>query len=149
MFTIEKKNYLCSVDIIKAYQGIAPGSIISHEIRKRGLSQRALASEIQEHYQTLNAIIKGKRQIPTGIAFKLDKALGYEPGSFLVLQAYHIAAIYREPSLKAIPKVRKVVFWDIDMASLDWDKHKDFIIARVNSRGNKTEKEQVAAYYGK
>ncbi len=136
------------MDIIKAYQGIAPGSIIAHEIKKRGLSQRALALTIQEHYQTLNAIIKGKRQIPAGIAFKLDKALGYEPGSMLILQAYHMVAVYTEPSVKAIPKIRKVVFWDIDMASLDWVKHKDFIISRVSTRGNQAEKNQVALYYG-
>lgn len=142
-----KKYYLCSVDIIKAYQGIAPGSIIAHEIKKRGLSQRALASEIQEHFQTLNAIINGKRQIPTGIAFKLDKALGYEPGSLLILQAYHMAAVYTAPSAKVIPKIRKVVFWDIDMASLDWEKHKEFIINRVRTRGNQAEKNQVALYY--
>jgi addiction module HigA family antidote len=136
------------MDIIKAYQGIAPGSIIAHEIKKRGLSQRTLASTIQEHYQTLNAIIKGKRQIPTGMAFKLDEALGYEPGSLLILQAYHTAAVYKQPTLKTHPVIRKIVFWDIDMATLDWEKHKDFIIERVNSRGNTSEKQQVAAYYG-
>lgn len=136
------------MNIIKAYQGIAPGNIIAHEIKKRGLSQRTLAATIQEHYQTLNAIIKGKRQIPTGIAFKLDKALGYEPGSLLILQAYHIAAVYTQPSAKAHPTIRKVVFWDIDLNTLDWEKHKDFIIERVNTRGNQFEKQQVAAYYG-
>lgn len=136
------------MDIIKAYQGIAPGSIIAHEIKKRGLSQRALASTIQEHYQTLNAIIKGKRQIPTDLSFKLDNALGYEPGSLLILQAYHIAAVYTQPSARVHPSIRKVVFWDVDITTLNWDKHKDFIIERVNARGNQSEKQQVAAYYG-
>lgn len=136
------------MDIIKAYQGIAPGSIIAHEIKKRGLSQRTLAETIQEHYQTINAIIKGKRQIPTNTAFKLDKALGYTPGSLLILQAYYIAANYTLPSLKQPPVIRKVVFWDVDLSSLDWEKHKDFIIERVKERGNEFEKQKVAAYYG-
>lgn len=135
------------MDVIKAYQGIAPGNIIAHEIKKRGLSQRTLASTIQEHYQTLNAVIKGKRQITTDMAFKLDKALGYNPGSMLILQAYHIAATYKHTSGPSHPAIRSVVFWDIDINSLDWGKHKDFIINRVNTRGNESEKQQVAAYY--
>lgn len=136
------------MDIIKAYQGIYPGKIIFREIRKRGLTQRMLADAVGGHFQTLNAIIRGRRQIPTELSFKLDRLFGFKYGTFLVLQAYYLGAQYAEEASMNHPVIRKVVFWDVDMSMLDWEKHKDFIIQRVNSRGNQSEKQQVAAYYG-
>ena len=136
------------MDIIKAYQGIYPGKIIAREIRKRGLTQRMLADAVGAHFQTLNAIIRGRRQIPTELSFKLDKLFGFEYGTFLVLQGYYLGAQYTEEASMNHPVIRKVVFWDVDMKMLDWEKHKDFIIKRVNSRGNQTEKQLIAAYYG-
>lgn len=136
------------MDIIKAYQGIYPGKIISREIRKRGLTQRMLANAVGAHFQTLNAIIRGRRQIPTELSFKLDRLFGFQYGTLLVLQAYYLGAQYTEEASMSHPTIRKVVFWDVDMSNLDWERHKDFIVRRVNSRGSQSEKEQVAAYYG-
>lgn len=46
------------------------------------------------------------------------------------------------------PNIRKVVFWDIDMDTLDWTLNKDFIINRVRERGNAKEIDSINEYYG-
>ena len=49
--------------VIEAYKGIAPGKIIAACLKDGNITQRGLAERMGEHYQTLNAIIKGKRMI--------------------------------------------------------------------------------------
>ena len=38
------------MDMIKLYKGIAPGVIISHEIKKRKMSQKDLASRVNKDF---------------------------------------------------------------------------------------------------
>jgi hypothetical protein len=44
---------------------------------------------------------------------------------------------------------RESLFWDIDPAKLDVQKHKTFIVSRVMHRGKLKEWKQVEALYGK
>ena len=140
------------MNMISAYKGIAPGRIIANELNHRKMTQRDLAVSIGEHYQTICSIIKGHRGIPLETSVKLDNIFGFERGFFAIIQTYYalesIEEHSSESSTKAIPNIRPVVFWDIDMSSLDWQKHKDFIIERVLSRGNAQEIQQVRDYYG-
>ena len=135
---------------INAYKGIAPGKIIAACLQDANMTQRDLAENIGEHYQTLNAIIKGKRMISIPLSLKLDDALHFEQGFFAIIQTYYL--LRQEKQIKAKsqthPNIRKVVFWDIDMNTLDWVLHKDFIINRVRERGNAEEINSVSEYYG-
>lgn len=45
------------------------------------------------------------------------------------------------------PSIRDCVFWDINPSTLDWNRHKDFILARVHERGNKKEIDATEKYY--
>ena len=63
------------MNLINAYKGIAPGKIIASYLRSNNITQRELADTIGEHFQTLNAIIKGKRAITIPVSLKLDEAL--------------------------------------------------------------------------
>lgn len=137
------------MDRIAAYKGIAPGKIISRAIKKQGITQREVASRAGIHYQTLNAIITGKREITLRQSIDLDRVLGFETGFFAVIQTYYSIDKLTAKSPRKIPHpdIRPYVFWDIDMDTLDWEANKAFIIQRVNERGNKTEIELIRNYY--
>lgn len=142
--------YLCDMDRINAYKGIAPGKIIAACLQDGNMTQRELADIIGEHYQTLNAIIRGKRMISIPLSLKLDDALHFEHGFFAIIQTYYLLRQEKQNKTKSEthPKIRRVVFWDIDMSTLDWTLNKDFIINRVRERGNAEEINSVNEYYG-
>ena len=75
---------------IDSYKGIAPGKIIAACLQDGNITQRELADNIGEHYQTLNAIIKGKRTISIPLSLKLDNALHFEQGFFAIIQTYYL-----------------------------------------------------------
>ena len=137
------------IDILK---GILPGKIISRELKQRAISQRAFASAIKEHSQTLNAIIAGRRRMTTEMALKIESALGFEEGFLLTLQIYHDIAEYKNVhnsnSVSGIPNVRRCLFWDTDFDKIDWGKYKECIINRVLERGNQEEIAEIARFYG-
>ena len=143
--------YLYNVNKINAYKGIAPGKIIVSCLKDGNMTQRELATNIGEHYQTLNAIIKGKRLISIPLSLKLDDALHFEHGFFAIIQTYYLLRQKKQNKVpsQTYPNIRKVVFWDIDINSLDWTLNKDFIINRVRERGNAEEINSVNKFYGK
>ena len=151
MFIICKCITFVNMDYTKAYKGIAPNKIIAYSLKEKAMTQRELASLTGEHYQTINAIVNGKRDISLPLSTRLDKALGFEEGFFAIVQTYYqLKSLCNNnafPTEKPIPSIRPVVFWDIDMSLLDWGKDKKFIVERVNERGNKKEIESVNEYY--
>lgn len=137
---------------IEKYKGIPPGKIIARKLLKLNLSQRALSTQTQIHYQTINAIIKGKRKITLEQSQIIGNRLGFDTGFLYILQTYFDVIRYEELTLprrlKATPpKIRKVIFWDVDYDTLDWIKYRDFIVERVNQRGSAAEKKEIALYY--
>ena len=133
-----------------SYKGIPPGIVLSRTLKKRGITQESFADKVGTHRQTINAIVTGKRDIPEGLSFKLDKALGFDEGFFLLVQTYYKIEMNKRKNtgiIGTVPKIRPVVFWDIDMEKLDWIKNKDFIIQRVNEKGNEEEIKQVNRFY--
>ncbi|MCK9448561.1 MAG: plasmid maintenance system antidote protein [Bacteroidales bacterium] len=135
----------------KKYKGIHPGIVLGRELLKRGLKQRPFSMAVGEFPQTFNAIIKGKRNLPTSLALKIEKELGLKEGELVVLQAYFdierekLKLPKRTPNLQ---KIRKSLFWDTDVEKLDWESYADSIIKRVFERGNKEEKEEITRFYG-
>ncbi|WP_200837129.1 hypothetical protein [Dyadobacter sp. 3J3] len=71
------------------YKGIHPGIVLERELKKRSLKQRPFALSIAEHPQTFNAITKGKRNLNTALALKIEKELQLEEGTFVFLQAHY------------------------------------------------------------
>lgn len=74
------------IDIIK---GIHPGKFIERELKKKNLTQRALAEETGIPYQTINAIIAGRRNLTTEQALKIDSSLNLEEGFLAILQTHY------------------------------------------------------------
>ena len=137
-----------NIDIIK---GVHPGFILERELKKRKLGKGRFAISINEFPQTLVSITKGKRKMNASLALRIEKALGFEEGYFMVLQAYHeveeekLRLDNRKPDFT---KLRPVLFWDTNMAKIKWDKQKVAVILRVFEMGNEREKKEITDFYG-
>ena len=137
---------------IQRYKGIHPGAVIDRELKKRNLSQRSFAMSLPEHPQTFNAMIKGKRKLNAGLALKIEHALGLEEGALLMLQMFYDINEEKRKEVSTyhpdLSILRKNLFWDTDINSIDWDKNAKSVIRRVFERGDTSEKEEIIRFYG-
>ena len=137
------------INIIK---GIHPGIYLERKIRELHLKKGQLALAVNEYPQTLTTITKGKRNMNPLLALKLEKALGLEEGTLMILQVfYDIDQLKKkqETSTPNFQRLRKVIFWDTDMKSIDWNRQYKAVIRRVFERGNQQEKKEITRFYGK
>ena len=136
------------IDIIK---GIHAGKFIERELKKKNLTQRALAEETGIPYQTINAIIAGRRNLTTEQALKIDSSLNLEEGFLAILQTHYYIKQYREKELANLfpghPHIRRILFWDTDFDKINWGKSKYTVIKRVLERGSKEEINEIARFY--
>ena len=84
------------------YKGIHPGIVLARELKKRSIKQRPFALALEEHPQTFNAITKGKRGISTSLALKIERELGLEEGTLVILQAYYDIQKIKEKNNQSI-----------------------------------------------
>lgn len=138
-------------NLIEIIKGIHPGKFIERELKKKNLTQRSLAEETAIPFQTINAIILGRRNLTTVQALKIDQALGFEDGFFAILQTHYDIKQCREKKLASLyaeaPHIRKSLFWDVDFDKINWDKYKDAVVKRVFERGSKDEIEEIKRFY--
>lgn len=140
-----------TTDFLKL-RGVPPSVILKRELKKKGFSQREFALLIEEHPQTLNAILKQKRKIPIDLALKIEKQLEMEEGILSVLQVYFEIEQRKKNKEQPTPNLKiitKGLFWDIDFQKMDWIKYADFAIQRTFERGTLTEKKEMILFYGK
>nr|WP_010925665.1 helix-turn-helix domain-containing protein [Microscilla sp. PRE1]AAK62873.1 MS151 [Microscilla sp. PRE1] len=135
---------------IEKYKSIHPGIVLKRELKKRLLKQRPFAISIGEHPQTLNAITKGKRNLKISLALKIEKKLGLEEGSLALLQTYYDIKVERDKqgTTPDMSILRKSLFWDTDINSVDWSDQSKAVIHRVFERGNEAEKDEIVRFYG-
>lgn len=135
------------------YRGIHPGMILERELKKRNIKKGPFALSLHEYPQTLNEVTKGKRGMTPALSLKIDKALGLEEGTMLILQAYfEIKKEKQKEEYKQHPDlsiIRKILFWDTDINKIDWEKHYKYVIQRIFERGNDQEKKEILNFYGK
>ncbi len=138
-----------AIDILK---GIHPGAVVERELQKKHLSKRQFALSLNEHPQTIGAITKGRRDMNTPLALKMEQALGMEEGFLMILQVYHDIKKEKMPNQNLTPDIKKfrsAIFWDTDIQKIDWQKQKRAVIRRVFERGNEQEKNTINEFYGK
>ncbi|MCF8381643.1 MAG: helix-turn-helix domain-containing protein [Bacteroidales bacterium] len=137
---------LPKIDKIK---GIHPGIILKREISKRGWKNKDLALMVNEHAQTISAILKAKRSINPKLSIKLGLKLEVESDYFMLLQAsFDIKQANSKYDYKSIPDIRKVLFWDTDFSRIDWMKNRYAIVKRIFERGNSLEISEIINFYG-
>lgn len=140
------------MDNLLKYKGIHPGIILGRELQKRSIKQRPFALSIDEHPQTLNSIIKGKRNLNIPLALKIEEKLNLEEGTLAILQTYYDINQEKGRQNLKTPRLslfRKSLFWDTDFNRIDWMKQDKAVIKRVFERGNFTEKKEILRFYGK
>lgn len=133
------------------YKGIHPGIVLERELHKRGLKKRPFALSIDEYPQIITAITKGKRKLTIRQGLKIDRSLGFEEGTMAMLQTWY-DIIKMKRTLQRTPDqsiLRKSLFWDTAINTIDWEKNAPAVIRRIFERGNETEKREILRFYGK
>lgn len=89
---------------------IHPGEMIKDEIEFRGISQKALATEIGLPASVLNEVLNGKRAVTTEYALLLEAALGIEADLWLKLQSDYNKQIAKSDSsfVARLERIRQV-----------------------------------------
>jgi HTH-type transcriptional regulator/antitoxin HigA len=89
------------------YRAIHPGEILREELRERNIKQSAFAKQIGVQPTHLNEFIKGKRNLNSELAKKLESGLGISYSTWMEINSgylYDSAAIYRREKEKAEEK---------------------------------------------
>ena len=138
--------------VLEILKGVHPGLVVERELKKRALVRGKFAMSVDEYPQTFSSILKGKRKMNTCLAMKIEQALGLEEGFLMTLQVFYDI---REEKKKLaqlhtpdLSKFRAAVFWDTPLDHIDWQRHSDFVIARIFERGNLREQKEVSKFYG-
>ena len=134
------------------YDSIPAGVVLQRILRKENVSQKKLSDQTGIITQRINDLVKGKRRFTVETSATLARYLPVpEPGYFYRLQCNHDIFTYIENHLRQSvdrSQFRDALFWDIDATSLDWNKHKRWIIQRVFEYGNDTEVQTIIDHYG-
>ena len=149
IFVVQYKTMLPKISKIK---GIHPGLILQREIKRNNIKSSQLAMAINEHKQTISAIINQKRGINPELSIKLAEYFQAEEDYFMMLQAgYEVKTkLANYPTKKPnLNNIRKVLFWDTTFDKIDWNKNKRAVIKRVLERGNDLEINEIIKFYGK
>ncbi len=136
-----------TLDIIK---GVHPGKFLERELLKRNINKRQFAIAIDEHPQTLGAIIKGNRRMNVELSLKIEEKLQLEEGFLMTLQVFYDVKQAKKKNQQTpdISKLRKGLFWDTTFDKIDWEQMKVAVVKRVFSRGTEEEKEEITRFYG-
>lgn len=99
---------------IEPYAPTHPGEVIKDEIEYRGVSQRALATQIDVSYSQLNEVLNGKRPLNTEMAMLIAAALDIDAEPLLTMQTRYDIIMARRNNvfarrLAAISRVAAVL----------------------------------------
>lgn len=137
---------------LEKYKGIHPGAILTRELKKRDIAQRPFALTLGIAPQSFNQILKEKRPLPLSAALKIEKALDLEEGALALLQTYYDIKLHKiKDASQAKPnlhRLRKNLFWDTTIDTIDWQKQSKAVIKRVFERGSISEKKEIIRFYG-
>ena len=133
------------------YDSIPAGAVLQRILKKEHISQKQLSDLSGIITQRINDLVKGKRRFTVETSALIGKFLPVpDPGYFYRLQCNHDIFTYIGNHLTSIDhsQFRDALFWDIDTTTLDWNKHKRWIIQRVFEYGNDAEVKAIIEHYG-
>ena len=133
------------------YKGIHPGKVLSRILTSKKIVKADFARKIGTYAQTLNDILKGKRNLPIDLSLRIDRELNCNEGTFAELQTYFEIKNAKKRMDEFHPdfhNIRTVLFWDTNLKNIDFERQKKGVIQRVFERGNKSEREEIYNFYG-
>lgn len=137
---------------LRKIKGVHPGAILRRELKTQNLKGSELAEMLNEHKQTISAILNKRRDINPKLSIKLAKRFDVDEDYFMLLQASYdvkMAAMSEPKNTPNLSKIRSVIFWDTSIDKIDWSKNRNAIIQRVLERGNTDEINEIISFYGK
>lgn len=128
------------------------GAVLSHILKREGMSQRELSGRTSILPQRINDYISGRRRITPEVSFKLELPFDLPcHGYFYLIQSHHDIYLAGKSLPQATPdmtRIRKGVFWDTDLKALDWDGNRYSIIKRVFEYGDDMTINEIVRFYG-
>lgn len=109
------------VDKYNSVMNQSTGKYIEHLCAKHGVSQSAVAREINVPRQLLNYVIRDKRELSLQVAMKLEAFFSLPEGELVKMQALQ-AVVKRKREIKE-DLCRKLIantaFWSYDISAID------------------------------
>ena len=137
---------------IEKIKGVHPGAILKRELKILCIKGSELANIIQEHKQTISAVLNKRRAINPALSVKLAHFFKVAPDYFMLLQAsYDVKELILKDQKQApnLSHFRKSLFWDTSLHTIDWEQQKRAVIQRVLERGNEKEINEILTFYGR
>jgi plasmid maintenance system antidote protein VapI len=66
------------------------GDVIRSRITELGISQMELAARVGEHFQTISAVLNGKRDVTVPLSVRIDEALDFPAGTIAMAQTRYL-----------------------------------------------------------
>ena len=120
------------------YNSIPAGAVLRHILKKEKISQKHLSDKTGIITQRINDLIKNKRRFTVETSAIIARVLPVSNNN---------VSLTHKPA--NISLIRKALFWDINAETLDWEKHKKWIIQRVFEYGNDDEVRTIISHYGR
>ncbi len=131
-------------------KGLHPSFALKKAMHDKGIKAIELAEALQEHKQTISAILNERRSITPALSVKLADYFKVPEDYFMLLQSsYDVKKVMQTQNSPNLKNFRKVLFWDTDFSKIDWHKNKRAIIRRILERGNEQEIKEILSFYGR
>ena len=86
------------------------GEVIRGRIAELGISQTELAARVGEHFQTISAIINGKREATISLSVRIDEALDLPSGTIALAQTrYLVSKEISEKQTESMKEKRHII----------------------------------------
>jgi addiction module HigA family antidote len=93
---------------IAKIKGLHPGLILQREIKRNNIKSSQLALALNEHKQTISAIINQRRGINPELSIKLGEYFRTEDDYFMMLQASYEVKIKLAQTSKGTPNLNNI-----------------------------------------
>ncbi len=86
------------------------GEVIKGRIIELGISQMELSARVGEHFQTISAIMNGKRDASIPLSVRIDEALGFPSGTIALAQTrYQVEREVNEKQSEGMKEKRHII----------------------------------------
>lgn len=135
------------------YPSLDTGSVIKYFLNKSGITGKQLAERSGLTPQRVSDFANNHRRITAEVSFKLENAFGIDhKGYFYLIQTNHDIYLASHNDMKRetprLSEIKKQIFWDSDMAKIDWNANRKHIIQRVFEYGDENAIKEIIRFYG-
>lgn len=138
------------------YHNLPSGAVLGHLLKRAHLTQRELSERTGILPQRINDFIVGRRRISADVSLKIESALSIDiEGFFYIIQCHHDVYNAMNDRIKEVAdtpdlsKIRKAIFWDTALESIDWRGNRRAVVQRVFEYGDEESVGEIIRFYGK